>query len=80
MKQMIPLTLIVLFIGLTIFTSGCAVTKGTRTQTHIKNPTLLDSTVVLVVRENYEETTTYPWAIALGIVGAIATVLVTSKK
>ncbi len=44
-----------------VLLAGCAVTKGTRTTTTIENPTVLDSTVVSVSKEEYEETTTYPW-------------------
>lgn len=75
MKKLLSVPLITL-----IFTSACAVTKGTRTERHIANPTLLDSTVVLVVHEEYEETTTYPWAIAFGILGGIGAVVYSLNK
>jgi hypothetical protein len=75
MKKLLPMVLISLFL-----TSACAVTKGTRTERHIANPTTLDSTVVLVVHEEYEETTTYPWAIAFGIIGGIGAVMYILEK
>ncbi len=75
MKKLLPIVLISLFLA-----SACAVTTGTRTERHIANPTLLDSTVVLVVHEEYEETTTYPWAIAFGIIGGIGAVVYSLNK
>jgi hypothetical protein len=67
MKKLLAVALITL-----ILTSACAVTKGSRTERHIANPTTSDSTVVLLVHEEYNETTTYPWAIAMAVMGLIA--------
>jgi len=53
--------------------SACSTTKGVRTARHI-DPSTQDSTVVLVVKEEYEETTVYPWNIFFGIVGVAAAI------